>query len=95
MKVIVLDSIFLQITLIICQTFIKPIDPGTIDKLSFLASFRLVALVHTPLVTGALSNDISLVTGAMSNNTPILLTGAAGSVGSVGRVIIKLLRVIV
>jgi NAD(P)H dehydrogenase (quinone) len=28
----------------------------------------------------------------MSNNTPILVTGAAGSVGSVGRIVIKLLR---
>jgi NAD(P)H dehydrogenase (quinone) len=28
----------------------------------------------------------------MSNNTPILVTGAAGSVGSVGRSVIKLLR---
>jgi NAD(P)H dehydrogenase (quinone) len=29
---------------------------------------------------------------AMSSNTPILVTGAAGSVGSVGRSVIKLLR---
>jgi uncharacterized protein YbjT (DUF2867 family) len=29
---------------------------------------------------------------AMSNNTPILVTGAAGSVGSVGRGVVKLLR---
>jgi len=28
----------------------------------------------------------------MSNNTPILVTGAAGSVGSVGRSVVKLLR---
>jgi NAD(P)H dehydrogenase (quinone) len=33
------------------------------------------------------------ITGiAMSNNTPILVTGAAGSVGSIGRSIVKLLR---
>jgi NAD(P)H dehydrogenase (quinone) len=36
---------------------------------------------------------IYLHTGiAISNNTPILVTGAAGNVGSVGRVVIKLLR---
>ena len=29
---------------------------------------------------------------AMSNNTPIIVTGAAGSVGSVGRGVVKLLR---
>ena len=28
----------------------------------------------------------------MSNNTPILVTGAAGNVGSVGRGVVKLLR---
>ena len=28
----------------------------------------------------------------MSNHTPILVTGAAGNVGSVGRVVVKLLR---
>jgi uncharacterized protein YbjT (DUF2867 family) len=28
----------------------------------------------------------------MSNNTPILVTGVAGSVGSVGRSVVKLLR---
>jgi NAD(P)H dehydrogenase (quinone) len=28
----------------------------------------------------------------MSNNTPILVTGAAGNVGSIGRIVVKLLR---
>jgi nucleoside-diphosphate-sugar epimerase len=28
----------------------------------------------------------------MSNNTPILVTGAAGNVGSIGRSVVKLLR---
>lgn len=28
----------------------------------------------------------------MSNNTPILVTGAAGNVGSLGRGVVKLLR---
>ena len=35
-------------------------------------------------------NYITLI--AMSNNTPILVTGAAGNVGSVGRGVVKLLR---
>jgi hypothetical protein len=35
------------------------------------------------------------ITGiAMSNNTPILVTGAAGNVGSVGRGVVKLLSLI-
>ena len=37
-----------------------------------------------------LSNNITGI--AMSNNTPILVTGAAGNVGSVGRGVVKLLR---
>jgi hypothetical protein len=37
-----------------------------------------------------ISNYISGI--AMSNNTPILVTGAAGNVGSIGRIVVKLLR---
>jgi NAD(P)H dehydrogenase (quinone) len=37
-----------------------------------------------------ISNHIIRI--AMSNNTPILVTGAAGNVGSVGRGVVKLLR---
>ena len=37
-----------------------------------------------------MSNYITGIT--MSNNTPILVTGAAGNVGSVGRGVVKLLR---